>query len=179
MPPPATHQSGIVGWLVLFGLAVGFVAALCTWPVMVSLIVGSLVLFVVIGNAATNRSLRQMASRRTGEDIGTFAWALKRRDAPFDPWVVRATWDALKPYTVFPGGHLPLRPTDRLEDDLRIDPDDIDGEMIQEIAERAGYSLDSTRDNPMYGRVQTVGDLVKFITFQPSCDKRRANRPDS
>jgi len=72
-----------------------------------------------------------------------------------------------------------LRPTDRLEDDLRIDPNDIDGEMIEEIAERAGYSLDSTRDNPMYGRVQTVGDLVKFITLQPRRDKRRANRPDS
>jgi len=64
------------------------------------------------------------------------------------------------------------------QDDLRIDPDDIDGEMIEEIAERAGYSLDSTRDNPMYGRVQTVGDLVKFITLQPRRDKRRADLPD-
>ena len=45
-----------------------------------------------------------------GEDIGTFARAFDRRSEPFDPWVVRATWDALLPYCGFP-----LRPADRVD----------------------------------------------------------------
>ena len=41
------------------------------------------------------RHLGQLASDRIGEDIGTFARGFNRRTEPFDPWVVRATWDAL------------------------------------------------------------------------------------
>jgi hypothetical protein len=78
---------------------------------------------------------------------------------------VRATWDALVRYVRFRGGHAPLRRTDRLAD-LPIDPDDFDG-VTTEIAERSSHSLDQPESNPHYGRVDTVGDLVKFITCQP------------
>src|SRR3954468_7641617 len=61
--------------------------------------------------------LTRIASERAGEDIGTFARAFDRRTAPFDPWVVRAIWDALQDYFV----GMPFRPTDRLVEDFGID----------------------------------------------------------
>jgi hypothetical protein len=118
-------------------------------------------------NYANNRRLRRLASGRIGEDIGTFARAFDRRAEPFDPRVVRATWDALRPYTTFPGGSVPLRPGDRLQEDLRIDLDDVAFDLIPEVAKRSGHSLHDERSNPLYGKIHTVGDFVRFITLQP------------
>jgi hypothetical protein len=141
--------------LMLFALIV----ALVTLPV--------LVVFVIVGFRVGNRHLSRLAAERAGEDIGTFARAFDRRTEAFDPWVVRATWDALEPYVVFPKGRVPLRPTDRLEEDLHIDPLDIHFDLVQEVAERSGRSLDETESNPLFGHVETVGDFVRFITWQP------------
>jgi hypothetical protein len=40
-------------------------------------------------------------------------------------------------------------------------------DLLPEVAGRAGYSLQQPESNPLSGRVQTVRDLVKFITLQP------------
>jgi hypothetical protein len=48
--------------------------------------------------------LRRVSAERQGEDIGTFAKAFDRRAPEFDPWVVRAVWDALQAYRTHRGG---------------------------------------------------------------------------
>jgi hypothetical protein len=131
--------------------------------------------FQIHAHFAFRRHMRRLASEREGEDIGTFARAFDRHSEPFDPWVVRATWDALDVYVAFDGRHLPLRPGDRLVEDLCIDPDDICFELISEVAERSGHSMENVKSNPYCGRINTVGDFVRFITLQPrveegSCD---------
>jgi hypothetical protein len=65
------------------------------------------------------------------------------------------------------GGRLPLRPADRLWEDLWIDPEDWADDLLPAVAGRAGYSLQQAESNRLFGRVQTVGDLAKFITLQP------------
>jgi hypothetical protein len=85
--------------------------------------------------------------------------------------VVRATWDALEAWARFPGGRLPLRPSDRLVEDLNIDPDDLDDCVVREVAERTGRLMDRMELNPYCGRVVTVGDLVLFLTLQLCVDK--------
>jgi hypothetical protein len=157
----------VAGWLVLAGV-VGFVLVMViSSPMVAGLVIGAIVICSAIWVQVNGRRLRRLAEQRTGEDIGTFARAFDRRTGPFDPWVVRATWDALQPYMSFRDGQVPLRPTDRLEQDLRIDPDDLDLDIVVEIADRAGYSLDQAEANPMHGNIRTVRDLVKFITRQP------------
>lgn len=167
MPPTVRSQLGIAGGLVVAGILIAVVAALITWPVPVGLALGILVVFQFVGYFVHNRLLRCLTAKRTGEDIGTFARTFNRRSELFDPWVLRATWDALEPYVVFRGGRLPLRRTDHLVDDLCIDPDDIAPGLFQEVAERSGRSLDQTVTNPFYGQVETVGDFVRFLTLQP------------
>jgi hypothetical protein len=82
--------------------------------------------------------------------------------------VLRATSDALQTYLASRGGRFPLRPAGQLLEDLWIDPEDLNFDLLPEVAARAGYSLQQPESNPSSGRVQTVGDLVKFITLQPT-----------
>ena len=62
---------------------------------------------------------------------------------------------------------MPLRPAGRLWEDLWIGPEDWVDDLLPAVAGRAGYSLPQPESNPLSGRVQTVRDLVKFITLQP------------
>jgi len=60
----------------------------------------------------------------------------------------------------------PIRPDDRLEEDLDIDGDDLDFFLLKQIAERTGRSLAETKMNSYYGKVKTVRDLVGFFVGQ-------------
>jgi len=118
-----------------------------------------------MGRGHDNR-LARLARQRRGEDIGTFARAFDRRAPGFDPWVVRAVWDALTPWTQLRGGdRLPLRPADVI-DELGCVDEDLD-DVVYEATIRSQHALDDVTANPYYGHVSTVGDLVGFITRQP------------
>jgi len=166
MSPPA-RTSRITSW---------FVFAVLISPLLVGaaltnggkVVLGLLSVLWTTSVVTDNRRLRRLAGDRVGEDIGTFARAFDRRREPFDPRVVRAVWDALQPYVAFSGGSVPLRPTDRIDEDLNIDADDIDMGVLQEIAERVGRTLENVEANSIYGHVATVGDLVRLVSAQPS-----------
>lgn len=162
-PPPMTLKA----WLILAGLLsvllFPVVIAAVESPVAVAVtlaaVFGLFLVLLLVGIIEGNRRLRRLAVERAGEDIGSFARSFDRRKEPFDPWVVRATWDALKPYSPF------LRPTDRLEEDLGIDMHDLDiNEVLLEVAARSGRSLDEIKN--LEG-IQTVEDFVRLITVQP------------
>jgi hypothetical protein len=57
----------------------------------------------------------------------------------------------------------PVRWTDRLIEDLRIDPDAIDEELAIDISERTGRDLRNSEANPLVGKVKTVRDLALFF----------------
>lgn len=151
--PPVPKENSIVAWCLIIAIYAAF------WPIL------------IFCHLAIRRHMRRLASERVGEDIGTFVRAFDRRSEPFDPWVLRATWDALSFYVTFEGRCLPLRPEDHLVKDLCIDPDDID-DLLPEVANRAGHSFAKAEMNPYYGRVNTVGEFVRFITLQPRLGER-------
>jgi hypothetical protein len=164
-----TITGGMVLAAIVVGILAAIVAAIVTSPVSAGISFLFLLLLMIVG-IAPNRYDRRLAGERKGEDIGTFARAFDRRSEPFDPWVVRATWDALQRYVGFP-----LRPTDRLGDVLSIDPLEFDS-LINEVAERSGHSLDNPEANPHYARIPkfddaTVCDFVSFISCQPRLTK--------
>lgn len=166
--PPLTKSTSrtAVQWIVLGVVVLALLAIAVNWPIHFALIFGTGFVVSLLINIATNRRLRQLAHERQGEDIGTFARAFDRRTEPFDPWVVRATWEALQPFVTYRGGQMPLRPTDRF-DDLCVDPEELSALILEVVSERTGYSLDQTESNPYYGRIETVGDFVKFVSAQP------------
>lgn len=165
--PPMTIVEWIVGpiiHVVLQGVAGVIVAVvgLCVWMIVgtpgIVVTAAVLLLWVALGTWSANRAERAIAEERQSEDIGSFARAIDRRSEPFDPWVVRAVWDAFTPYTGFP-----LRATDRLED-FGIDLLELDL-LFVEIAERSGHSLKNLHDFWLDGA--TLGDLVTFVSSQP------------
>src|SRR5438552_6122826 len=148
MPPATKPPNTLANWLALGGLIAAVIAALVAWPMAAGLVILFCVISITVGTCQHREWLRRLAVERRGEDIGTFARGFDRRSEPFDPWVVRATWDALEPYVVFRGGRVPLRATDRFWglDALPVDPDDIE-DLLKEVAARSGRSLDQLEAN--------------------------------
>ena len=50
---------------------------------------------------------------------------------------------------------------------LKMDEEDVENACLPVMAWRAGRSLDKTRENPWAGKVETAGDLVRFLNAQP------------
>jgi hypothetical protein len=166
MPPTPKPGPPVTAWLVFGTLLIAL-----GWGAVVSpggrWALGLLVPVWAARIVSDRRRLHRLATNRLAEDIGTFARAFDRRAEPFDPRVVRAVWDAFQPYVSLSDQRFPLRPSDRIDEDLQIDWDDIGTDLIAEVARRAGRSLDRLDDKSLFGRVVTVGDLVRFLSGQP------------
>lgn len=65
-----------------------------------------------------------------------------------------------------PAVGFPIRPSDRLHNDLGIDVENLEC-CLEEICERTGRSSNHTEHNPYFGRVETVSDFVEFLESQP------------
>ena len=167
MPPYQQARASLSrgGWLVCALLVTSALAYLALHP-LAALTVPGFVAIVALGTWLIDLRLARRARERPGEDIGSFARAFDRRDPTFDPWVVRAVWDALAPWTALrDGGRFPMRPSDIIAD-LGCVSDDLH-DVFVEAAMRAGRRVDLTAANLFRGRSETVGDLVAFIAHQP------------
>lgn len=165
-PAPRNSDSSLAGWLVLGLLGVGVLVLLFTHPIATLAILVAIMALTYRGTMSIRRHHRGEADARRGEDIGTLARAFDRRAPEFDPWIVRAVWDAIQPYVDYGDGHLPLRPSDDLADDLMIDPDDLE-DLAVEVARRVGRSTEDWSKNPKARTVRTVADLIALVAHQP------------
>ena len=144
-------------------MAVAFMAVFWTHSVAVGgslLALGSLV--AVLSRCEALR-LARMTQGRAGESICQFARSIDCRRV--DSWVVRAVYEELQ-RSLSAAVVVPLRVTDNLQRDLRLDPDDLD-DLVVDMAQRARRSLADTSANPLFGKVTSVGDLVEFLQAQP------------
>jgi hypothetical protein len=119
---------------------------------------------VTVISRREKRRFEAMCSIRDEESICTFARSFSTRYV--DTCVIRATHQEIQQLLKSYMPAFPVRASDSLRDDLRIDSDDIEG-LLVDIAARSGYSLDKTENNPFYGKIETVSDLVLFINAQP------------
>ncbi len=155
------------GWCVLLLLTALLLVAIWKYPIILLFPLLIVVVSAIASRKFTSK-LRGAAAERIGEDLGSFARSMNAKEV--DTWVIRAVWEELQPYVRLPEGDFPLRPDDRLEEDLRLDVEDLEQNML-DIAQRTGRLLENTEANPFYGRVNTVGDLVKFVSNQPIIKK--------
>lgn len=166
--PPLTLMTMTTGQRL--GCCVGVVFAIAILPVLIPPIAALAPLILVVAIRDQQRR-EDLAAERQADSICTFARSFPRRSV--DPWVVRAVYEELP--RAF-GLRLPPRATDRFDDDYRILDDDLD-DLIVDVADRVGRSLDAPEDNPHYGRVETVGDVVRFLSAQPPSPAGLALRP--
>lgn len=129
---------------------------------MLPLVLAGVVLLVGQQLRRERDHLLRLAAQRQGESICQFARAFPRREV--DAWVIRAVYESLSRYI---GGHLPIRADDQLKQDLWLDDDDLDLDLLDEMARLCGRSLERGEENPWFGRVERVRDLVLFLNRQP------------
>jgi len=166
MPPAPQPTPSEAGGVVLALLTLGLVFLIVRSFIVAALVLAALAAVTVALNARRAKRLARLADARAGEDIGTFARAFDRRASEFDPWAVRAVWDVLQPYVEVSGRHMPIRPSDRLVNDLDIDDEDLE-DLAVTVATRVGRAASKWESNPLNGSVETVGDLVRLIALQP------------
>ena len=177
MPPRECYQNTperkrwlkhFMGWLYLvFILCIMLPLSLWTQPVATLAFLAVLILPSWCLAEAASKRLRALAASRAGEDIGQFARQARCREN--DPWVVRAVYEELAHQTArfAKAADFPVRWDDDILQTLKMDEEDVENAYLPVMAWRAGRSLDETHENPWAGKVETAGDLVRFLNAQP------------
>ena len=161
MPQIKPKRTRPLGWLFWVGLIAAFACLLWQYPLIVSGLLLALTATGIFESRRSQRHFHELAASRTDESICTFARSFNRHSV--DTWVIRAVYEELQRHL----GPVPVRAQDVLVRDLRIDGDDLDFDLVPDIAERTGRSLQKLTGNPYYGKVETVGDLVFCFNSQP------------
>jgi len=142
-------------------------AGLAYWffqqPYVVAVLLAVLGVLVWIQFVWDKRTRRQLVASRQDESICDFARSFDRQT---DTWLIRAVYEEVSRYPSVDGRTIPVRRQDLCEKDLGIDPEDLD-DIAKDVAFRARRSLEDCDKNPLYGKVQTVGDMVTFLEYQP------------
>lgn len=168
--PPYVHDS-LQGWrwiiaiALLFLLVGGYLWLLWRQPIATGLVTVAVIVWSMMSSRRDRQSIRLLAEARPRDSLCTFVRALPVRE--LDTWVIRAAYDGVRDYLSITGiPNFPLRPSDGLVEDLKIDPDELE-DLATEIAKRAGRAPEWREINPYLGRVVSVEDLVKFVCAQP------------
>jgi hypothetical protein len=150
------------GWPILAAMISGLGYWIYRQPYVLLFLVPAGVL-VNFQQASERRARKRIAASRRGESICNFARSFSRQT---DTWIIRAVYEELTRFLAIKGQTLHVRREDRCEKDLKIDPEDLD-DLAQDIAYRARRSMNRSDNNPLYGKVKTVGDIVTFFEHQP------------
>jgi hypothetical protein len=162
-PQGASIGRRVVAWSVLTAILAGVAFVCIMFPPVLLIIFGLIVLGTVIRRRQRNQ-LRALAASRPGESLCSFARGFDYQNT--DTRIIRAVYEELQKYLDPDCTKFPIRPDDRLAEELRIDSDDLDFNLAKQIAERTGRSLADTKRNSYYGKVKTVRDLIGFFVCQ-------------
>lgn len=163
MPPAPIHKASRLAWLFLAVLIAGLAYWFSRQPYFVGVLMAVLGGLVWIQAAWDTRRRRRLVASRHQESICEFARSFDRQT---DTWLIRSVYEELSRYLSIDGQPIPVRRRDHCEKDLGIDPEDLD-DIARDAAFRARRSMDNCDKNPSYGKVQTVGDLIAFLEYQP------------
>ena len=129
---------------------------------------------IAASSVFTVRKFRRLRASRQVDDIGTFARTVPIRE--LDTWVVRATYEEVAAYLGTDKQPFPVRPADRLKEDLEIDGEDL-WDIVVAIVKRCGRTLDDFEKNPLYTKMKTVEDLIRVVMWQKKTETAEPEHP--
>ena len=166
MPPyePTSEPMGIKEWV--FVILILSISAYLIWKEpWLTLLIPLVYIASLIDNKRIKKNLSILRDERKDQSICEFARAFEKYKV--DTWVIRAVYEQIQEYVAMSGVILPLKATDDILELLGIDSEDLEMDILDEIAQRTGRSIENTERNPFYGKVQTLEDLVLFFNEQP------------
>ncbi len=169
MPALASQEGslGFLGWALLAGVGSFFAYLIWQQPWFLA-VIPAMVAFQYFDEKRRKRKFTALGEERSQQSICEFARSFDKRSV--DTWVIRAVYEQIQEYVSMSGVVVPIQAKDSLFELLEIDSDDLDMDLVAEIAERTGRSLEGWEKNPWHGKVETVGDLVHFFVAQPLVD---------
>lgn len=165
----------VIGKIVLtmFLLAIGYWVFVDPYKALI--VLGALAALITVIGLIDRRKVAKLRNKR-GDTICDFRKAFNLREV--DPWIIRASYEAFSAW-IGQNEHLfPLRASDSIERDLRIDPEDM-WDLVLEVAQRAGYDITDWEANPLLGKIETVLDFVLLINHQPRIRDTRGLLPNA
>jgi hypothetical protein len=140
------------------------VLLLALFAPIVLLIMPVVIVFGLLDRKKRKAHFENLMNNRSNDSICTFARYFERRK--IDTWVIRAVYEQLQNYLTSEVPEFPVRPSDDVFIDLRIDDEDFEYDLIDEIAQRTGRSLENAENNPYYGKAHIVENIVYLFNEQ-------------
>ena len=130
-------------------------------------VIAGIALLVVVWSAIDQPKVERyfigLCKERDGLSICEFAKEFDPKVV--DTWIIRAVYEQLQ--AALPTKQqVPIKASDTLFEILMLDEDDLDLDLVEEIAQRTGRGLEGYENNPYYGKVTTVRNLVLFFNHQ-------------
>ena len=149
--------------IVFFAIAV----AIVIYQPWYLLVIAGIALLVIVWSAIdqpkVERHFHNLCKERNGLSICEFAREFDPKVV--DTWIIRAVYEQLQ--AALPTKeNVPIKASDGLFNTLMLDEDDLDLDLVEEIAQRTSRSLEGYESNPYYGKVTTARNLVLFFNHQ-------------
>jgi len=149
---------------------IGFIAvalAVVLFQPWYLVVIAGIALLIIVWSAIEQPKVEKhfinLSKDRTGLSICEFARAFDPKIV--DTWIIRAVYEQLQ--AALPTKQLvPIKASDTLVETLLLDEDDLELDLVEEIAQRTGRSLEGYENNPYYGKVTTAQNLVLFFNNQ-------------
>lgn len=150
--------------LIAFFVVVLAIVAYEPWYLVVFAGIALLVIvWSAIDQPKIDKHFLKLCEDREGLSICEFAREFDLKTV--DTWIIRAVYEQLQ--AALPTKHtVPIKASDGLFNTLMLDEDDVDLDLVEEIAQRTGRSLDGYESNPYFGKITTARNLVLFFNHQ-------------
>ena len=158
--PKAANKPALIGLLLLTAAIVIY------QPIYLAIIAGIALVALAwskFEEPKIERYFAKLREERKGLSICEFAREFDSRAV--DTWVIRAVYEQLQA-VLATRQNVPIKASDNLFDTLKLDEDDLNLDLVEEIAQRTGRSTENFQSNPYYGKVITARNLVLFFNHQ-------------
>lgn len=150
----------------LIGLSLLAAAIVVYQPIFLAIVAGIALLALAwskFEEPKIEKYFAELCEERKDLSICNFAREFDSRAV--DTWVIRAVYEQLQA-ALATKQNVPIKASDNLFATLKLDEDDFDLDLVEEIAQRTGRSIENFESNPYYGKVTTARNLVLFFNHQ-------------
>ena len=160
-----TWKSRNIGYIIIAPFFLWLAYGIWDDPIVGVVLLGIIFIIFLFGyfSPYSTEFIDELYAERKNEDIGTFTRLLDYRN--IDTWIIRAVYEEVNSELGY-DKTLPIRPSDHLENDLKIDIEGLEF-ILTYIFARVGISDKDIEKNPYFGKIETVGDIIHFCNTQP------------
>ena len=130
---------------------------------MIAVITSLVIVWSAIDQLKVERHFQNLCKERSGLSVCEFAREFDPKVV--DTWIIRAVYEQIQA-GLPTKENVPIKASDGLFDTLMLDEDNLDLDLVEEIAQRASRSFEGYESNPYYGKVTTARNLVLFFNHQ-------------